>query len=76
MPQPTLVKSLDLLNKIQRCASHAQRLPQPEAARIHDAVDSLLSALVAHNGLRSPFVALPAEMREHYRFVTLIFDRL
>jgi hypothetical protein len=73
MPEPTLVKSLDLLARIQRCHIGAQRLSKTDAAPVNDAVDSLLSAFVAFNGLRNPFMTLPRELREHYRCVSLNF---
>jgi DNA-directed RNA polymerase subunit F len=76
MHEPTLVKSVELLDRIQRCARHAQQLPECEAAHINDAVDSLLSALVACNGLRNQFVTLPPAMRAHYTCVTLLSRNL
>lgn len=74
MYEPTLVRSLELLDKIQRCYRYAQEVPKSDAGCIYDAVDSLLSALVALNGLRRQFVTLPPAMREHYLRVTLISD--
>lgn len=73
MNEPLLVKSLDLLRVIQRCAKHADEMKDEH---LNAAVDTLLSALVAANGLRNAFATLPAAVRPHHALVSLISKKM
>lgn len=65
---PILVNTLELLGVIQRCAKHAA---ERKDERLGAAVDTVLSALVAANGLRNASASLPGEVRPYHKLVTL-----
>lgn len=67
-----LIKSVDLLARIQRCAEIAEKLRKGSdpgrAVHLDDAVNAVLSALVSKD-LRSRFVVLPERVRQCYEVV-------
>ncbi|MFX1674547.1 hypothetical protein PWR63_20130 [Paraburkholderia sp. A2WS-5] len=73
MNEPILVNSLELLNIIQRCAKQAEAQQDRELEAV---VDTLLSVLVARNGLRRAFVTLPAEVRPYHARACLISQKV